>query len=237
VQEPALEYGETTGGVDELTEYDNLPLVDETYVPKTERVRSYGGKIQWTRLEQATNKFDMIDMRLDSVMSMMRVWENEIVLAKMIAKLDHTNLKNDETVSDWDDPLKGTPALDIRKAMNVIGANTEKQNFGDTLIMNTAMQEKLMAFDFVANNMYSSGQFMETGIIPKLAGLPIMLVESVADNQFFVFQSRLIGEWVVTEPLTSEQWQINPRLFERWIWTTADPMITHPRLQYRGTLP
>jgi hypothetical protein len=232
-----LEYSETIGDVDWLTEYDTFPLVDEKYIPKMEYVRSYGGKIQWTLLEQATNRYDMINMRLDSVMNMMRLRENATVLGKMIAKLDHTNLSNDETVSDWNDTSAGTPALDIKKGQNQIGRNTQKMYFGDSLIMNTNLQEKLYAFDFVQNNMYTSAQFMETGNIPKLAGMPVTLIETMADDEFIIFQSRYIGDWITTEALRSEPYIVNPRLFERWIWTTAEPVITHPRAMYRGTIP
>ena len=232
-----LEFDRIIGEVDWITEMDSFPTIDENYVPMVETVKSYGGKIRWSLREMETNQYNMINSKIDSAMNHMMLWENARTLVKMAAKLDHTHLANDETVSDWSDPSVGTPPQDIRKAMNRIGLNTWKTYWGDTLIMNTNTISYLYNYDFVQNQMYSNYMFNQFGIVPNIAGLPITAIEAVPDNTFYVFESGVVGEWVIMEPIRTLQWQPEARRFEQLIWTTAEPVINHPRVVYRGTIP
>jgi hypothetical protein len=229
-----LEYGETVGDVDWLGERDNLPVVDETYEQRMISVRSYGGKVRWTLSEQETNAYGMIGQRQDSVMNLMRNRENTTIMTAMIAALDESNLSNDHDMSDWSDTSAGTPAQDIKKASNIIAKLTGKAYRGDVLIMNTTTEEYLYEYDFVQNNLYTQAQFNETGQLSRLAGLPIVSIEEVPDEYFFVFQSGILGDWMTTEGVRTVVWQVDPRKFEQWVWTTAEPAITHPRVQFRG---
>lgn len=229
-----LEYGVTTGDIDWLGEYDNLPIVDEKYTPKMVGVRKYGAKVQWSRDEQETDRYSLIGQRQDSAMNLLRMRENATAIAAMITGLNHGKYANDELLSDWTDTSIGTPAEDVKLASTTILLNTKKQYEGDTLLMNTRTELLLYYYDWVKNSLYTQAQFIETGKMSRLAGYPIVNIEELPDGYIFLFNSGIIGEWMTTMPLRSDIWQLNPQLYEQWIMTAGEPVVTHPAVQFRG---
>jgi HK97 family phage major capsid protein len=229
-----MQYKESTGDVEWLGEVGDLPVVDESYDQRMVGVQKYGAKIRWTREEQETDRYNMIANRQDRVLGRFRSRENAMVTAAMVAALDHSNLGNDEEMSDWSDKDAGTPDEDVKAAMDRIAELTEDDYTGNVLLMHPNVEAYLYKYDFVKNNQYTTSQFMQTGKIPTLAGLPILKMRAVPDNYFVVFQSGILGEWMSTEGLVSEVWKMNPWKFEQWNWTTAQAVVTHPAVQYRG---
>jgi hypothetical protein len=137
-------------------------------------------------------------------------------------------------MTDWTDTNVGTPDEDVKLAQDAIYDMTNEMYSGDVLLMNPATERALYKYDFIKNNLYTQARFMETGRVPDLAGLAIVTARAVPVDYFYVFQSGVMGDWMTTTPITPAIWQVNPWMFEQWVWTKAEAAITHPRVQFRG---
>jgi hypothetical protein len=223
------------GSIEQLGELGELPVIDSKYAEKFIGVRKYGAKVWWTLEEQQLNMYNTIGNRQDDLMSAMRAYENSMVVAALNKALSHDKLVNDEDMSDWSDfDGDGKPAEDISAAQAKIMEMTNDRYSGDVLLMHPDTAAYLKAYDFIKNNLYTQARFMETGTIPDLAGLAVVQIRSVPKDYFYVFQSGQLGDWMTTTPITSAVWQVNPFMFEQWVWTKAEAVVTHPRVQFRG---
>ena len=228
-----IEEQDIVGNVDWITEEGGFPQLDFSYTKKSKPIRPYGAFFDVTLLERKFARINTVSRKINRAVYKMRRFEDDLIFSEI---LNATGI-NTFDGSNWTDPTAGDPLADLEHAKRLIRDATEGMEPTD-VIMSSEMYEYLTKFDFVRNNNYLQARVVETGRVPAIAGLNIVVDNAVDPNntgQVVVLRRKDIGYMAESIPLTTVpvdgKTLANPMIDSRYFnFAMAEPVIDSPEL-------
>lgn len=225
-----IEEGDIVGNVDWITEEGGFPQLDFKYTKKSKPIRPYGAYFDVTMFERKWARINTVSRKINRAVYKMRRFEDDLIFSEIL------NASGIHTFdgSNWTDTVSGDPLADLEHAKRLIRDATEGLEPTD-VIMSSEMYEYLMKFDFVRNNNYLQARVVETGRVPAIAGLNIVVDNAVGSGQVVVLRRGDVGYIAEAIPLTTVNVDGkalgNPLLDSRYFnFAMAEPVIDSPEL-------
>jgi len=228
-----IEEGDIVGNVDWITEDGGFPQLDFKYTKKSKPIRPYGAYFDVTMFERKWARINTVSRKINRAVYKMRRFEDDLIFSEIL------NASGIHTFdgSNWTDTASGDPLADLEHAKRLIRDATEGLEPTD-VIMSSEMYEYLMKFDFVRNNNYLQARVVETGRVPAIAGLNIVVDNAVdpdGSGQVVVLRRGDVGYIAEAIPLTTANVDGkalgNPLLDSRYFnFAMAEPVIDSPEL-------
>jgi hypothetical protein len=228
-----IEEGDIVGNVDWITEEGGFPQLDFNYTKKSKPIRPYGAYFDVTLFERKFARITTVNRKINRAVYKMRRFEDDLTFNEI---LNATGIQTFDG-SNWIDPTAGDPLGDLEHAKRLIRDATEGMEPTD-VIMSSEMYEYLTKFDFVRNNNYLQARVVETGRVPAIAGLNIVVDNAVDPDgvgQVVVLRRKDIGYMAEAIPLTTVNVDGktlgNPMLDNRYFnFAMVEPVIDSPEL-------
>ncbi|RLI75995.1 hypothetical protein DRP05_13700 [Archaeoglobales archaeon] len=228
-----IEEGDIVGNVDWITEEGGFPQLDFKYSKKAKPIRPYGAYFDVTLMERKWARINTISRKINRAVYKMRRFEDDLIFYEI---LNATGIQTFDG-TNWTDPTAGDPLADLEHAKRLIRDATEGMEPTD-VIMSSAMYERLTKFDFVRNNNYLQARVVETGKVPAIAGLNIVIDNAVDpndDGQVVVLRRKDIGYIAEAIPINTipvdGKTLGNPMLDNRYFnFAMGEPVIDSPEL-------
>lgn len=228
-----IEEGDIVGNVDWISEEGGFPEIDFKWSKKAKPIRPYGAYFDITLMERRWARIATVGRKVNRAVFKMRRFEDDLIFNEII---NATGI-NTFDGTDWTDTTNGDPLTDLEQAKRLIRDATEGMDPTD-VIMSSAMYERLTKYDFVRNNNYLQQRVVETGKIPAIAGLNIVVDNSIDENdagQIGVLRRRDIGYIAESIPLTTKPVKGdnlgNPMIDNRYFnFAMGEPVIDSPEL-------
>lgn len=193
----------SSGMVDYITEEGGWKKLDSTYDRKTASIRPYGAMFEITTQERKNAKVAAAAKKISGGSHKMRRFEDDRIFSAII------NAQGVNTMdgSDWTTPkgdAMGDPFGDIQKGKKMVRDSTKGLEATD-IVMSGEMEQRLGGFDFVKNKMYSNTDLLQTGTLPKIAGLNLVVDDSIDPNdegRVAILRRKDCGYIAETQPLT-----------------------------------
>ena len=196
-----VEEGDIVGNVDWITEKGGFPELDTRYDKRSKPIRPYGSYFDVTLMERRFSRVQTVSRKIDRATFKMRRFEDDLIFSNVLGTAGASTFDG----TDWTAPATGDPVGDLEHAKRLISDATEGAQATD-VIMPSIMRERLGKFDAVRNNNYLQARVVETGVIPGLAGLNIIVDNAIdpADaGQAVVLRRGAFGFLAESIPLTT----------------------------------
>jgi hypothetical protein len=228
-----IEEGDIVGNVDWITEEGGFPQLDFPYSKKAKPIRPYGAYFDVALLERKFARITTVGRKINRAVYKMRRFEDDLIFYEI---LNATGI-NTFDGSNWTDTANGDPVGDLEHAKTLIRNATEGMDPTD-VIVSSVMYERLTKFDVVRNNLYLQARVIETGKIPQLTGLNIIVDNAVDpndDGQVVVIRRKdvgYIGEAIPLTPVNVDGKTLgNPMLDNRYFnFAMAEPVVDSSEL-------
>jgi hypothetical protein len=228
-----IEEGQIVGNVDWISEKGGFPELDYSYDKKSAPIRPYGSYFDVTLMERRFSRIQTVGRKIDRSTFKMRRFEDDLIWSRVLGATGVNTFDG----SNWTDTANGDPVGDLEKAKRLIADATEGAQATD-VIMSSIMRERLGKFDVVRNNNYLQAQVVQTGVIPGLAGLNIVVDNAVDPNdvgQAVVVRRNAFGFLAESIPLSTVPVSGanlgNPMIDSRYYnFAMAEPVIDSPEM-------
>jgi len=199
-----LEEQDVTGNVAWLQEHGGFPSLDFDHRKKSKAIRPYGAYFDVSMMERKFGQVNTIGRKIERAAYRMRAFEDTLIFDSII---NTTGVNEISDGTNWALPTgagAGDPISDLEQAKRLIRDTTYLE--ATDVIMSSAMFERMTKFDLIRNKLYNSVSYVETGVVPSLVGLNIMIDNSIDVNdsgRMVVLRRNAFGYLAEAIPLTT----------------------------------
>ena len=233
-----IDVADIAGSVDFISPEGGFNSLDQSGDKTTKIIKPYGAYFDITKLENDLSDTAAVQRKIGDSVHLVHKFADDLTMSRILA----SNLGTFDG-TDWTSTTTGDPLLDLAKCKRIIKVATEGQFTPDSLVMNTLMEERLGAFDFVRNSLYIDKNYADTGNLPSMGGHSINTDDGVDPGDAGVALSLVRGKmgfYAETYPFTVETVSGlmlgNPMIHSRtFIYEMKEPVIDRPELGVKMT--
>jgi len=198
-----IEEQDIIGNIEEIHEHGSLPFLEFTHRRIAKPIRQYGAKFQITTQEALFGNVNTIDRKIEKVAYHMRFYEDAMIFNHIVSTPGTNEIATGTNWTITEGLGAGDPIADLEQAKRLIYETT--YSYATDVIMSPQMYELMTRFEFVRNKLYNSSSFVETGRVPSLVGLNIIIDQSIDpfnEGRIAVLRRRSFGYLAEAIPLT-----------------------------------
>jgi len=199
-----LEEQDVTGNVSWLQEQGGFPSLDFDHRKKSKAIRPYGAYFDVSMMERKFGMVNTIGRKIERAAYRMRAFEDNLIFDSI---LNTTGIVEIPDGSDWTANTgagMGDPIADLEQAKRLIRDSTYLE--ATDVIMSSATFERMTKFDIIRNKLYNSVSYVESGQVPSLVGLNIIIdnaIDPTDTGQMCVLRRQAFGYLAEAIPLTT----------------------------------
>jgi len=199
-----LEEQDVTGNIDFLHEQGNFPSLDFDHRKKSKAIRPYGAYFDVSMMERKFGMVNTIGRKIERAAYRMRAFEDNLIFKSILGTSGITEVADGSNWTANSGTGMGDPIADLEQAKRLIRDTTFLE--ATDIIMSSAMFERMTKFDIIRNKLYNSVSYVESGVVPSLVGLNIIIdnaIDPTDVGQVCVLRRQAFGYLAEAIPLTT----------------------------------
>jgi hypothetical protein len=199
-----LEEQDVTGNVSWLQEQGGFPSLDFDHRKKSKAIRPYGAYFDVSMMERRFGLVNTIGRKIERAAYRMRAFEDNLIFKSI---METTGVNEIPDATNWNVATgagMGDPISDLEQAKRLIRDTTYLE--ATDVIMSSMTFERMTKFDLIRNKLYNSTSYVESGVVPSLVGLNILIdnaVDKNDDGKMVVLRRNSFGYLAEAIPLTT----------------------------------
>lgn len=199
-----LEEQDVTGNVGWVQEHGGFPSLDFDHRKKSKAIRPYGAYFDVSMMERRFGQVNTIGRKIERAAYRMRFFEDSLIFDSIINTTGVNEIADGTNWTTTTGAGMGDPLSDLEQAKRLIRDTTYLE--ATDVIMSSAMFERMTKFDMIRNKLYNSVSYVETGVVPTLVGLNIMIdnaIDPTDSGKMCVLRRNAFGYLAEAIPLTT----------------------------------
>ena len=199
-----LEEQDVTGNVSWLQEQGGFPSLDFDHRKKSKAIRPYGAYFDVSMMERKFGMVNTIGRKIERAAYRMRSFEDNLIFKSIVGTTGVNEIPDGTNWTTVTGTGAGDPISDLEQAKRLIRDTTYLE--ATDVIMTSAMFERMTKFDLIRNKLYNSTSYVESGLVPSLVGLNIMIDNAVDPEdagRMVVVRRNAFGYLAEAIPLTT----------------------------------